>query len=50
VVRHGGVCFRATCISLTHILNPDLLECVGENFDVNFMMKGFPAEKQLTIW
>jgi hypothetical protein len=28
----------------------DLLESVGENFDVNFMMKEFPADKQFTIW
>jgi hypothetical protein len=26
-----------------------LLESVGENFDVNFMMKEFPADKQFTI-
>jgi hypothetical protein len=28
----------------------DLLESVGENFDVNFMMKEFPADKQFPIW
>jgi hypothetical protein len=28
----------------------DLLESVGENFDVNFMMKEFPADKQFIIW
>jgi hypothetical protein len=27
----------------------DQLESVGENSDVNFVMKGFPAEKQLII-
>jgi hypothetical protein len=26
----------------------DLLESVGENFDVNFVMKEFPAHKQFT--
>jgi hypothetical protein len=24
-----------------------LLESVSENFDINFMMKGFPADKQI---
>jgi hypothetical protein len=28
----------------------DLLEDVGENFDINFAMKEFPADKQFTIW
>jgi hypothetical protein len=28
----------------------DLLESVGENFDVNFVMKEFPADKQFVIW
>jgi hypothetical protein len=28
----------------------DLLESVGENFDINFVMKEFLADKQLTIW
>jgi hypothetical protein len=28
----------------------DLLESVNENSDANFMMKEFPADKQLTIW
>jgi hypothetical protein len=27
----------------------DLLESAGENFDVNFMMKEFAADKQLII-
>jgi hypothetical protein len=27
-----------------------LLENVGENFDVNFVMKVFPSGKQITIW
>jgi hypothetical protein len=27
-----------------------LLESVGENFDVNFVVKEFPADKQFTIW
>jgi hypothetical protein len=26
------------------------LESVGENFDVNFEMKEFPAEKKFVIW
>jgi hypothetical protein len=31
--------------------NVDLLENVGKNFDINFMMKEeFPADKQFTIW
>jgi hypothetical protein len=28
----------------------DLQESVGENFDVNFGIKEFPADKQFTIW
>jgi hypothetical protein len=28
----------------------DLLESVGKNVDINFMMKEFPADKQFTIW
>jgi hypothetical protein len=28
----------------------DLLEIVGENIDVNFVMKEFPADKQFKIW
>jgi hypothetical protein len=27
----------------------DLLESVGENFDVNFVIKEFPGDKQFTI-
>jgi hypothetical protein len=27
-----------------------LLESVGKNFDVNFVMKEFTADKQFTIW
>jgi hypothetical protein len=30
--------------------NTDLPESVGENFNENFMMKEFPADKQFTIW
>jgi hypothetical protein len=29
--------------------NMDLLESVGENFDVNFVMKEFPAYQQFII-
>jgi hypothetical protein len=28
----------------------DLLESVGENIDVYFVMKEFPADKQFTVW
>jgi hypothetical protein len=28
----------------------DLPESVGKNFDVNFVMKEFPAAKQFIIW
>jgi hypothetical protein len=28
----------------------NLLESVGEKFDVNFVMKEFPADKQFIIW
>jgi hypothetical protein len=28
----------------------DLPESVNKNFNTNFMMKEFPAEKQFTIW
>jgi hypothetical protein len=31
-------------------VNRDLLESVGENFDVNFLMKEFPADTQFIIW
>jgi hypothetical protein len=34
---------------MTPMGNTDLLESAGENFDVNFMMKEFPADKQFTI-
>jgi hypothetical protein len=30
--------------------NTDLLGSVSDNFDVNFMMKEFPADEQLIIW
>jgi hypothetical protein len=36
---------KETCISVTPMWNTDMLENVGENFDVNFVMKGFPADK-----
>jgi hypothetical protein len=26
------------------------MESVGENFDVNFVVEEFPADKQFTIW
>jgi hypothetical protein len=28
----------------------DLLESVGKNFDINFMMNMFPADKQFIVW
>jgi hypothetical protein len=28
----------------------DLLESVGKNFNMNFVMKAFPADKQFTSW
>jgi hypothetical protein len=28
----------------------DLLESVGENFNVDFVMKEFPADRKFTIW
>jgi hypothetical protein len=28
----------------------DMLESVGENFDVNFVMKEFPSNKQFIVW
>jgi hypothetical protein len=28
----------------------DLLESVSKNFDANFVVKEFPADKQFTIW
>jgi hypothetical protein len=34
----------------TPIWNADLLESVGENFDLCFVMEEFPADKQFTIW
>jgi hypothetical protein len=35
---------------MTTKLNTDLLKTVGENVDINFVKKEFPAEKQFTIW
>jgi hypothetical protein len=35
---------------MTRMRNMDLLEIVGENFYVNFVMKEFPADKQFIIW
>jgi hypothetical protein len=35
---------------VTALRNTDLLASVGENFDVNFLMKKFPVGKQFTIW
>jgi hypothetical protein len=34
---------------MTPMWNMDLLESVGKDFDVNFMVKEFPADKQFTI-
>jgi hypothetical protein len=34
---------------MTPMRNMDLLEGVGENFDVNFVMKEFPADKQFRM-
>jgi hypothetical protein len=28
----------------------DLLESAGEIFDINLVMKEFPADRQFTIW
>jgi hypothetical protein len=35
---------------ITPMRNTDLLESVDENFDVNLLIKRFPADKQFTIW
>jgi hypothetical protein len=35
---------------MTPMRKMDLPESIGENFNLNFMMKEFPADKQLTIW
>jgi hypothetical protein len=35
---------------MTYTWNTDLLEIVGENFDVNFVTKVFPADKQFAIF
>jgi hypothetical protein len=35
---------------MTPMWNMDLLESAGENFDINFVMKEFPADKQISIW
>jgi hypothetical protein len=35
---------------MTSTWNTDLLESVGENVDVNFVMKEFPGDKQFIIW
>jgi hypothetical protein len=34
---------------MTPAWKTDLVESIGENFDVNFMMKDFPADEQFTI-
>jgi hypothetical protein len=31
-------------------MKTDLLENDGENFDVNFVMEEFPADKNFTVW
>jgi hypothetical protein len=50
VLRHGSLYFRATRICVWHLREiRDLLESVGENFDVNFVVQEFPADKQFTI-
>jgi hypothetical protein len=36
------------CMSPTG--NMDQVESGAENFDINFVMKEFPADKQFTIW
>jgi hypothetical protein len=44
-------CVLSWCyFSMTPTWNMDLLEGVSKNFDVNFVMKEFPADKQFTIW
>jgi hypothetical protein len=35
---------------MTPMRNTDLLESVGGNFDVNFVMKEFAADRQFIIW
>jgi hypothetical protein len=56
-----AICSKLTVSSLAHgratvyfcmtpMWNTNLLESVGENFDVNFVMKEFPADKQFIIW
>jgi hypothetical protein len=35
---------------MTATCNKDLLESGGENFDINFMMREFPPDKQLVLW
>jgi hypothetical protein len=34
----------------TYMKNTELLESASKNFDVNFVVKEFPADKQFTIW
>jgi hypothetical protein len=47
VLWHGSLYFRAL---MTPTWNTDVLESVGKNLDVNFVVKVFPADKQFTIW
>jgi hypothetical protein len=35
---------------MTPMRNTDLLESVSKNVDINFVVKEFPGDKQITIW
>jgi hypothetical protein len=41
---------RYTLEQRVFLCDTDLLESVGEIFDVNFVMKGFQADRQFIIW
>jgi hypothetical protein len=41
---------RVVYLDIRVFLYTDLPECVGETFDISFMLKQFPEYKQFTIW
>jgi hypothetical protein len=45
-----GILQSNVCFCMTFMWNMDLLESVSGNFNVNFVIKEFPADKQFTVW
>jgi hypothetical protein len=45
-----GMFYSNAYFCITTMRNTDLLEIEVENVNVNFVMKEFPEDKQLTVW